>query len=533
MDSVSSINRKLDRKNIIKIYFQETHLFDLNSYTLEHILKYLEIEDIKNVSIVNQCGYNVTKQWFETESVLILPEIISSEIINCLRKSARNYNNVIYKLDKMTKGNILEFLKDIPFRSTTRTSFYWKNVEEVEHSKNFQVEVFSSQVTKAYKISDHVTKISLNSKPLSILFDVFKTFRNLEELHLSNLRDDGEYYEEDVFQKHKKLKIVKFSCATFILTSNLLNTFKGLTSLEFHSIDDIEFVKGLIENNQATLKHLSIELTTEISEIILSCQLYHLEVNSSKVTVSLKNLLEHQKNLRTLVLWSPQVDNFLKSFLENCETLDTLSVNDPKSNDIDIFRVHLPNVKRFVGNVQSFIPISKNLRYLQTEVFTNTSLSFENLCELILIKRPKIEREHRNFECFEDFKDYHISEPLDSSFLRTVSTIKTLKLKWIISLNEYKKVIKELQDLEVFHFSIQAQDLKGFQNYFDSGFNKKLRFVLMKIEIPSVNDYSIVKQILENEIDELLLGDFFKPFSIFVDLDLKAKERKVLYFSSY
>lgn len=533
MDSVSSIVR--ETKQIMTNKFQTIDFFDLNSYCLEHILKYLEVDDIKSISMVNRQGYTITNKYFETMCVLNLPEVVTSDVVEMLNQSGRRYKYAVYKLSRRLKGNILKLLESLPFQTTVRVAFYWKHIDELvleQLPKNFQVELFPSQIKKANQISDRVTKINFSHRPLLVLSDIFNTFPNIRELHLSNVKDDGLLYEQEALVKPLHLKILRVSWGSFLLTPTLLNVFKGLTFLEFRFVKDVDFIKTLIANNETTLKHLILQLSTpEIASLSLSCQLTHLEIDSGNHNVSLEPTLKQQRNLRSLVLKSPLIDEFLLDFLESCITLTNLSVKNPRSRNIDVCRIKIPSVACFQGNVNTVIPIADNLKSLETETFCN-NLRFNDLSDLHLIERQVLNKPHSNFDSFEDFRDYHVSEPLNHHFLRYLSSTTKLRVDWCISLHEFKKVSREMNQLELFHFRIRSQDFKEFYNFlFPTKCFKNLRFVVFKIDVTSVNEYCMVQNVVNSSIDEKLLGDFFRPFCVHVDLDFKNQKRNIIYFS--
>lgn len=510
------------------------NFLDLNSYVMEYILSYLTIDDIKSISTVNRFGYIITNKYFETNCVLSLPELISSDIVEILKDSKRRYKHAVYKLTRKINGNILEPLKLLPLKPVIMTTVHWENLDELvlEQYKDFQVELFPSQIKKAYRIANHVTKINFSHRPLLVLSEILNSFPNVKELHLSNVKEDIIFYEPEVITRPTNLKIVRISWGSFLLTSTLLKVFKGLTFLEFKFVGNIEFIKTLIEINEATLKRLNIQITNpEIAKINISCQLTHLKISSEEHKVSLKKMLRQQRSLRSLFLESPLLDDFLISFLENSNTLQSLTIMNAKYSNENITRIKLSSVIHFNGNLNNLIPISYNLKRLETEAY-ESNLKFNHLSDLRLLKRKTFPtKPHSKFDSFEDFKDYHMSEPLSSTFLLNLSFATRLRIDWIISLHEFKKICMEMKQLELFHFIVRFQDFKDFFNRLDPiNCFGNLRYVVFKITVLSVHEYCVVQKVLNNSIDEGLMGDFFKPFSVFVDLDFSNQKRNIIYF---
>lgn len=501
---------------------------------MESILSYLHFEDIKSFSLVNRIAFNSTKNYFEKKCVVNIPEIITLDIVEIFHTSSRRYKNAIYKLSRKNRGNLLDQLGLLPFNACIKNEFYWENVQDLETSGNFQVELFSSQIEKGLQICRHVTKINLSHKPVSILDGIFNCFRNVRELVLTNIKDEGLFDEDNgVSIKPQHLKCVKFSFGSFALSNKTLSIFKGLTTIEFKYIQDINFIEALIENNKDTLTSLILGLSSPaLAEIQIPCQLMYLEIDSMTLLVSLENLLSLQTHLTSLVLKSPLMNQFLIKFLENCKTLQTFSVVNPKLEESsEAGNVNLYNIKNFRGRVNDFIKIPENLESLETELY-KANINFNHLRELKLMSHQTIQKQHSEFECFEDFRDYHLFDPLNHLFLQSISTTKSFKVDWIISLHEFKKIIKELRNLELFHFSVRPQEFKSFYEYITlNEFCGKLRFVMFKIDFNNTIEYSKVNAFLKIANYGIPYGTFLKPFSILFDFDLKSKTRNVIYFS--
>lgn len=495
-------------------------------------MSFLGVDDIKTISTVNSLGYIITKKYFESMCVLSLPELITSDFLDVIYNSQRQYKYAVYKLTRKINGNLVELLKQLPFNTTIKTAFYWENISELalDQLESSEFELFPSQISKSTSISNNVTKINFSHRPISDLVDILKKFSNIKELHLSNVTDDCVFYEQSIIPKPANLKKLRVSWRSFNLRQSLLKLFSGLTLLEFRYIEDVEFIKTLIEINKLTLKHLILQITTiEVAEISICCQLTHLEVDCGKFNVSLKKILFAQKNLRYLALESPLIDESLICFLESSRTIRTLSLNNSISN-VDIVQINLSCALSFRGDLNKLIPISDSVKNIQTKMF-NSGIKLIHLSELQLMNNnEKYLEQQSKFNSFEEFRDYHISSPLSSEFLENLSATR-LRVDWTISLYEFRKINMGMKHLELFHFKVRIQDFREFYSFLDpTTCFGNLRFIVFNVIVSNINEICIVQNVLNNSIDENSLGNFFKPFVLHVDLDFKKQKRNIIYF---
>lgn len=527
----------------------ELHLFTICEDVRIEIFKYLNKQDMGNLSLTCKYGYEITKDFFETKTQLNFSRPLNLPEIQMALKCNRNHKNVGVQFEVKLDDDII--LSQLAYVDITPTilKYYGYNTEEVlrsvgtikaKHNENVRIE-YGDIVIKSEKDVDECyidpfaphlitsLKVCLDS---SDPFDVRLFHRLIDEFpNLEAMTVDGNWYGDywpelipDINKNFENLKTLALSNEMLfrLIPSSL---FDKLNMIELTYCTDLSLLQTLLNNNKTTLKTLKVNwYNATNTSINVPCQLNTLKITTGceKFTES---IIHNQNELQFLELSVP----FTPTLLEMLESHGSINLNVKGSSYVLMSGFPLQYTKAKLAKVKYLTTdYSDFIKYITKSVNLET---LRIVCDFYDNEKSNIFHTINGVE-LKNLKQLNI-EDLENGLLENFASIN-LRLPALEELNcnfnlKLFKAYPKLKSLTVCVSSIE--NLKIIVEFF-----KKLEKLEVKVNTDILADTMIFfgKEEFSNNLQLVKITAFASTFTQFEVLrKLESKSFEVKHFSNF
>lgn len=532
------------------------------------IFKYLNKNDMENVSLTCKGGYDVTKPYFEKQTQLVFSKPLSLQELQIFSKTQRRYDEIVVVLRKydeiiFDQLNYMKIGATCVHLTTEGVSSIRDQVTNLKTKYKTIKKVFVNATDKISTSRD-IQKFrdggiqTCDITSLKIIFEDFdeEFFKNfvhefpgLRELEVNNQGYNHEDWPMNAINVEQFLKVEKITFHSEISEKlSFLQLFQGITTLIIGDCQDSLFLKTLLELNKSTLKTLQLNLYRPIDyDLVIPCQLHSLTV-FAECEHFLEHLISNQNELKHLNLNLAFTPDFLEKLGDHCAPNLNIKMCDYNSYigtpaEIKPSIPELPVVKHFEVNhtdLPDFLPKTENVetlvivtRYEDNEDYAFQG--FQSLDGLSLQSLRSIDVTNLNESLLTDFSSTKLNLPrlekIRSKFVLKLfesnPNIRFLEVPFCEFENilTILSVLKKLEELKV---SIEIEELQKCLSFFESSkFKDNLKCVEITTRANSDERFNILKEIKTKgdkvfsnykEHDQVYIVD------LIVGIDVKSKQ---------
>lgn len=550
------------------------------------IFKYLDKKDMESLSLTCKCGYDVTANYFERQTQLIISKPLNLKEFQAFSNSKRIYEDVLvilgkYSSDGVKAISIYSECDEIIFNQLDHLKMDVTSVRLVtEEVSNIQPQVLrlKTKYKTIKKVFVHLEDCvgSLDDIDqykdegictsditfLKVILDkdfydcdrefietFVKEFSGLKELLVKYENLGADYgwpgNEPDDFEQCFKVPKVTFYIEMSEKLS-FLKLFQGITTLVIHNCTNTLFLETLLELNKTTLKTLEIEVYRPgvDKNLVIPCQLHALKIFTDFPYLEIEHLISNQNELQYLTLEVAFTAKLVRQLGDNCAPslniveccyeLCTASPSEvrpipelPVVKHLEIHREDLPD----------FLPKTANLETLKIgNGNSNREFEFEgyrNLNGLELKYLKSIDMSNVSEHFLSEFCEIKLTLPslenliceFNLPLLKTYVNIKYLEVTGYCDFENILCTLEILLKLEELKVSLAFEDLLKTINHFESlDSDKYLKYVEITTSPRKKDIFKILEKL--ELIGEKLFCNYKgqQSFSATVGIDIKNKQ---------
>lgn len=476
---------------------------------MQEILKHVEITDMKNISLTSKTGYELTKEYFESKTMLKFSRPFTISELKIASKISRKHSDIFVDLGLDHKNDVifnqLNYLKIEPtivsfgFNNYVPNSDLYKVKETIWRikSKNKTVrKVCIKFLCNDIESEDNIAEIKdsgISTEDITainvfiptteieelegdILEPILQNFQNLESIQFNNNFFQCPRIVSPKFNmKFPHLKEVSFDME-LQLDTNLIEILSGIQTINVNNYRNPMFLEKLLDANKKTLKTLDLEITYQYPiddgrRLVIPGQLENLFITDADRQNNFESLIINQTKLKSLHLNNVHLNEaFLKAMETNCPS--KLRIIDCIKEDLQPQIPTLEMVKNLeISRKDSiqFLPKTKNIESLEIIWNTYNIEKFEGFQMLNGLKFEHLKIlnvESFNTDLLEQFSSIQLILPrlesLSSHFnlklLETYKTIQNLKV-FGVNLDNIKLICTAQPSLRNLEVILEGRDL--------------------------------------------------------------------------